>query len=1145
MAPEDTSAARAGSRTLEELAKRIYIPLTSTSPPGLIEADTVDPWILSGKYALGWTYLCVILVVLVAITRAYHLWTDKIRQAMHKHEVEQYYGNYSPDQDYAMMNMQTGQTEDQFFPREQVEKPITLTRGQSHWSSIGPVNDTLALFRWIFYRPVPEIRWKKKTVLSFPSLAVIAILTIALAFVTLYCFLPQPLYWQSIQFGSPPLAIRAGMIAVAMTPWIVATSMKANLISMITGIGHERLGVFHRWGGYLCLFLSLVHAVPFYIQPVWDDGGMAVFQKLFPGGSGVIYGTGIASLVPLGWLCLASLPFLRTLAYEVFVNLHIPVAVAYLGLLFWHCHNYLTSWSYLWATVAIWALSYFLRLFNLNWLKPWRNAWLIGDEAAITLMAENAIKITIPTQMTWRPGQYVYLRMPGISVFENHPFTISSLCSEDFPSEYGDLYRDCTLVFRPFGGFTRRVLETAIEKGPFKTYRAYLEGPYGGMQRELAAFDTVILFAGGSGITAIVSQLLNLIKRMRDGKAVTKKIEVVWALKRLEAMDWFREELRICREYAPPDTVTCQFYVTAAKRQTKMGVRERAPRPISNIFHDKLDGFVAGIASKRNSAYIRDEAQGDSQREQELRAENEDAITSLPQAKHLQPRVMPPPPQTSFPPPPKKVMRENSLRKLEGREKKPESDSHEASRKFLSPSSGSTSKNREFHFPPPPPRPDGPHFNFAPSPRNSYTPSPRHSYDPQSLPPPPPGPPPQTYRPASFVSHDSKSLSTEYRPASYIPDSKPVSQEISRDSEDIKPPSFEDTVAPTQDKKPASTNSNPYLAPAAPISEASSSLSPHNYPQAPEAAHTRQKSITSENLSIQIPTTGPTISGPLPAASNFDFGFPSTPTEFQKNLMRFAFVGAAKKKEGWSTEYGRPDLGYMLKEMSTGGADGKGIFGRRTCVFVCGPPSMRVDVANTVARLQADIWGDDTLEAGIEGSQTAPPSSKPVLPTWRFACLLFSLIFGLFLSLLDTTIVATALYTIGVDLQALESSNWVALAYTLSYLGCAVIFARIADIIGRRNAYISAFIIFFAFSLGCGFAQTLNQLIACRALQGIGGSGLYSLTFVILPEICPTHLLQGIGGMVGAVVAMSGILGPVLGGIITHYTTWRWIFWIK
>jgi predicted ferric reductase len=840
IASGDMPVARDASRTLGELAKRIFIPLTATSPPGLVQADTVDPWTSAGKYALGWTYFCIVLLVLVGMTRLYHLWTDKLRQAMHKQEVEKFRAEmYAHDTEYALGNLPTGRTVNQMFPR-QGEKGFELTRGQSPWSSIEVINDTLALFRWVFYRPVPELKWKKRTILSFPSLAVIAILIIALAFVTLYCFLPQPLYWQSIAFGSPPVAIRAGMLAVAMTPWIIATSMKANLVSMITGIGHDRLGVFHRWGGYLCLFLTLVHTIPFYIQPVWGQGGPAVFASLFQNGTGYVYGTGIACLVPLCWLCVASLPFLRTLAYELFTILHIPVGILYVGLLFWHCNNYLTSWSYLYATVAIWGLSYFLRLFNLNWLKPWRAAWLVGDEAAIALMSENAIKITIPTQMTWRPGQYVYLRMPGISILENHPFTISSLCSQDFPSEYGDEYRDCTLVFRPFGGFTRKVLNTAIENGPFKTYRAYLEGPYGGMQRELAAFETVILFAGGSGITAIVSQLLNLIKRMRDGKAVTQKIEVVWALKRLEAMDWFREELRICRESAPPDTVTCQFYVTGAKIQTnKMEASERAPRPISMMLHDKLDGFVSEIAAKRNSALIRDEAQGDPERERELRAEDEDAISSLPHPKHLQHKVFPPPPTKAH-----RLQRDSSLRKPNGTDMKSEVDSHEATRRFLSQ----------------PPDPSGePHGFISQEPREEW-----------------PG--------------DSK-----------------------------------------QD------------------------LLSHSYPASPEPAHMRGKS---SELQIKIPNQAVEQSNHSPS---FNFGFPQTPTEFQKNLMRFAFV-APKKKEGWSTEYGRPQLGHMLKEMATGGEDGRGIFGRRTCVFVCGPPSMRVDVANTVARLQADIWGDDSKD---------------------------------------------------------------------------------------------------------------------------------------------------------------------------------------
>jgi MFS family permease len=162
----------------------------------------------------------------------------------------------------------------------------------------------------------------------------------------------------------------------------------------------------------------------------------------------------------------------------------------------------------------------------------------------------------------------------------------------------------------------------------------------------------------------------------------------------------------------------------------------------------------------------------------------------------------------------------------------------------------------------------------------------------------------------------------------------------------------------------------------------------------------------------------------------------------------------------------------------------------------------------------------------------------------RLIC--YRVCFGLFLSLIDTTIVSTALFTIGEDLESIGSINWVALAYTLSYLGCAVLFARIADVTGRRNAYVAAFIIFFAFSLGCGFARTLNQLIACRVLQGIGGSGLYSLAFVIMPEVAPQPKMQQLtGAIIGIVVAMAGVLGPVVGGAITHGTTWRWIFWIN
>jgi len=477
-----------------ELVKRISIPLTSSSSPGLVQALTVDPWTQSGKYGLGWTYFALATVGLVAFMRIWHFWQDKIRQAIYKQEMEEHFKQlYTLDPEWdRTAALATGATNAEsrrhFFPEDQNEEKKNF-KPKAHFSSVGFVNDTLALFRWVFYRPIPDIVYKKRR-FTFASAAVLFSVFIALCFVTVFCFLQQPLYWQSIRFGSPPLAIRSGMVAVAMTPWIVATATKANLLSLVTGIGPERLNVFHRWISYLCLFMSLVHTVPFYVQPVWEDNGMDVFGVLFPVGSGIIYGSGIACLAPLCWLCVGSLPIIRRKAYEVFIKVHVPVGWIYVGVLFWHTNNFLMSWGYLGASFGILLICNIWRFFHLNWVKPWRMAFMIGDEAAINIMSEDTIKVTVPTQMRWKPGQYVYLRMPGISLFQNHPFTISSLCSEDFPSEYGEEHRDCVLVFKPYGGFTRKVLETAIEKGPYHTYRAFLDGPYGGMRRELAAFDT-------------------------------------------------------------------------------------------------------------------------------------------------------------------------------------------------------------------------------------------------------------------------------------------------------------------------------------------------------------------------------------------------------------------------------------------------------------------------------------------------------------------------------------------------------------------------------------------------------------------------------------------------------------------------------
>lgn len=281
------------------LNKRIYIPCcNSSSPPGLVEAETVDPWQKSGKYALAWVYFSIILLVATFAIRWYHFWNDKIRTALQKERTEQAMIASSPDVDFPVSTLSSLQSTRPLFPPR---SPVPSQPEASSASSTGrPMNIIFALFRFLFYRPIPNVRLRKGwSPLVFPPLSVIVLIVAALVLSLGYDLIPQPLFWESIRFGSPPIAIRAGMIAVAMVPWIIALSMKANLISILTGIGHERLNVLHRWLAYIFTVLSLIHTIPFYITPIWDRGGYRVFRAFFANQHVYVYGSGMHCCVPI------------------------------------------------------------------------------------------------------------------------------------------------------------------------------------------------------------------------------------------------------------------------------------------------------------------------------------------------------------------------------------------------------------------------------------------------------------------------------------------------------------------------------------------------------------------------------------------------------------------------------------------------------------------------------------------------------------------------------------------------------------------------------------------------------------------------------------------------------------------------------
>lgn len=134
---------------------------------------------------------------------------------------------------------------------------------------------SLALIRWITYQ---------RTAFT-PSFGISILLALFILYTLLLTFLVRPYYRQHRGYGSPPLAIRAGLMSVALIPWTVALAGKANFISFLTGIGHERLNVLHRWLAWVCAGLAVVHTIPFLVAPVRDGGWQALRKAYYEPGA--------------------------------------------------------------------------------------------------------------------------------------------------------------------------------------------------------------------------------------------------------------------------------------------------------------------------------------------------------------------------------------------------------------------------------------------------------------------------------------------------------------------------------------------------------------------------------------------------------------------------------------------------------------------------------------------------------------------------------------------------------------------------------------------------------------------------------------------------------------------------------------------
>lgn len=156
-----------------------------------------------------------------------------------------------------------------------------------------------------------------------------------------------------------------------------------------------------------------------------------------------------------------------------------------------------------------------------------------------------------------------------------------------------------------------------------------------------------------------------------------------------------------------------------------------------------------------------------------------------------------------------------------------------------------------------------------------------------------------------------------------------------------------------------------------------------------------------------------------------------------------------------------------------------------------------------------------------------------------------SLMLGMFLASLDQTIVATALPTIVGELGGLEHLAWVVTAYLLTSTASAPLYGKLSDLYGRKIMFQGAISIFLLGSVLSGLSQSMFQLIAFRAVQGVGAGGLMVMALTIIGDILSPRERGRYQGYMGSVFAVSSVGGPLLGGFFVDSLDWRWVFYVN
>jgi len=238
----------------------------------------------------------------------------------------------------------------------------------------------------------------------------------------------------------------------------------------------------------------------------------------------VYYWTGVILLLLLSILCWGSLPFIRKRQYEAFKWIHIFTAWLFLPFFFLHCNKLLGSWDYIIATFVLYGAAVVGRC-----IVIFMNNASGVPRALFEVLGGGMVKLVIQANplTRWKPGQHYFVNFPTCQPFQSHPFTIANI-----PSNNTAAPQEMVLLIRSASGLTQKLYANLGARDNQKSIACLLDGPYGGLDKDLSIYEEVLLIAGGTGITFVKPILEELVQQKHwNPETACRNVTLIWSVR--------------------------------------------------------------------------------------------------------------------------------------------------------------------------------------------------------------------------------------------------------------------------------------------------------------------------------------------------------------------------------------------------------------------------------------------------------------------------------------------------------------------------------------------------------------------------------------------------------------------------------------